>query len=149
MEIKKFLNEDEAHEEANMMRIKAGADPGSKEFLKEFQGPKTKEEYDKALAVVEEIKQMVGKKEPMTQKVFSEISRLAIQSGYGVLMVIAELTRAKAEGKTADEIYQKKNDMLRKIDSASAKLKELQAQANDLGEFDSMHEEVFKDEVEK
>ena len=63
-----------AHDETNMVRAKLHLSP-EESYLK----PKTGEEYDEALAVVEAIKRM-AEAEPLSEKVLYEIARLATKS---------------------------------------------------------------------
>ncbi len=129
-----LLNKDEAHEEANMMNVKLGVDTyfGG---MREKNGRKpTAEDYDKALEVVEQMKKM-AEEEPLTEKVFSKISRLAVKVGFGiaeVFVVMAAPGAAMVTG-TATKLEYKKEDVLKKLEDASTKLRELKAEAEEFG----------------
>lgn len=128
---KQPLIKDEAHEEANMMKVEAGY---GGMVLAGFSEPRTAAQYDAALLVVEEIKQM-AEEEPLTRKVLSNIARLAVKSGYGVLTIINILGLIDFQ---ADQVMidNDREQVLEKIKDASARLKELKDEAMKLGEYE-------------
>jgi len=149
-EIEKFnkthLNEDEAHEKANMMRVVASEAPEYSEFKK----PKTKEEFDSALEALEQLKKMV-EEEPVAQKILGQIARLSIISGYTAWDVMRQISSGSAFSKHRNDTYEetldfnaeaseKRNVALRSIESASSKLKSLRNDADDLANT----EKIFK-----
>lgn len=132
------LKKDEAHDEANMIRSELKVD--SVLFGRMWKDgrltekPKA-EDYDRALEVVEEIK-LMAEKEPLVQKALIDISRLAVKSGYGVLEVFSALSSG-ISGDSTKDIYQDKLEVLKKIESASARLKSLRAGAKEFGESEN------------
>lgn len=112
------LNEKEAHEEAAMMKSILRDEPTHDDYIM----PRTAEEYDRALFVVEQIKRM-AEEEPLTEKVFCEIARLTAKSGYVVLGFLAYLNERILTNKE----FSDKENILRSLDDASKKLKDLKA----------------------
>jgi hypothetical protein len=107
------MSEEEAHEEANMVRAKIGVSPESGKVELRGEGPvqredrePTAEDYDKALAAVEELKR-VAEEEPNALKILNRVSN-AVETlvripGFGVAFLmrlshaLAVLTEALAE----------------------------------------------------
>lgn len=136
MEIKKPLSKNEAHDEANMMNVKLAEEPDWYNKVKRVNGeqkwsPKA-EDYDRALEVVEEVKKMV-EEEPLTEKVLTNIARLAVKSSFGVAEVFAAMAGISGVSGPAEMIYQKKIKILENLDDASKKLSDLKAKGKEFG----------------
>jgi len=125
------LNEAEAHEEANMMRVKLGVDP---EFgWKENGRMPTAEDYDRALKVVEKMKRM-AEKEPLTKKVLIELARLATKSAFGLYKGFAFIASGPWAGDiAAREAGREEEGVLNKLDDAASDLRKLKAEAEEFG----------------
>lgn len=129
------LNEEKAHEEANMMRVKLGIDPrfGWKMENGRHEGRPTAEDYDKALEVVEEMKS-IAEKEPLTKKVLLELARLATKSAFGVYKGFASIASGPWAGDTAvREIDRTEEGVLNEFDDAASELRKLRAEAEEFG----------------
>ena len=134
----------DAHEDANMMRVIASEAPEYSEFKK----PKTKEEFDNALETLEELKKMV-ENEPVAQKVLGQLARLAVISGYTAWDVMRQVNAGSAFSKHRNdtfeetmeyntEVSEKRDVVLRSIESVSSKLKSLRNDADNLANAEGL-----------
>jgi hypothetical protein len=131
-EIEKPLSKDEAHDEANMMNVKLKVDPRFGDIREKHGEKPTAEDYDKALEIVEQMKKM-AEEEPLTEKVFSGMSRLAVKAGFGTAEVFGAMAGIGGASGPAEMIDQKKIKVLENLEDASTKLKKLKAEAEEFG----------------
>jgi hypothetical protein len=144
--LKEKMPLEKAQEEANIMRVIASDE--NKSSLREFEKPRTKEEYDKALKVLEQLKQLI-KEEPAAEKILGEISRLSIISGYSILSVLDDIAQGSPlrylypkeyqnnPQKSTFEILDADDKALKRIENVSAKLKYLREKGNFLGDLEN------------
>ena len=135
------LNVDEAHEEANMMKVLARANHDQHENILASEKPAdwnmetknlTAEDYDKALEVVEEMKKMV-EEEPLTEKVIFKLARLSAKSVYGFQKLLTHLSTLPDSFIATGGIIREENETLKKLNDASSELQKLKAEAEKWG----------------
>jgi hypothetical protein len=141
------MSEEEAHEEANMVRAKIGVSPESGKVELRGEGPvqredrePTAEDYDKALAAVEELKR-VAEEEPNALKILNRVSN-AVETlvripGFGVAFLM-RLSHALAgvEPGGPKERWKRSavlTEALAEFDDAESQLRRLKAKGEQFG----------------
>jgi hypothetical protein len=145
MSVEKFrpMSEEEAHEEANMLRARLGVSPESGKVegpdQREDRQP-TAEDYDKALAAVEELKR-VAEEEPNALKILNRMTNameaLIRIPGFGVAF-LARLSHALAGSEPGGPKERWKRsaaltDALAEFDDAESQLRRLKAKGERFG----------------
>ena len=133
---KEQLGPEEAQEEANMMRAKAGVRPETgKTHRSDKYDPKGREtlpeDYDKALEVVEEMKQLAAN-EPSAEKVVLQLGRVVEKTRYivvGLLKLPAGILEAVSGGLVEESFDIKHEDLMKRLESASKQLRDLKKEA--------------------
>lgn len=115
------MDSNEAHEEANLIRAKAGVSPETAKMPDPedgFMRKATPEDYDEALKVVEEMKQL-AEDEPAAEKMMMLIGRVAERTRDGAMVLLRTFAMpwggdSKAE-KTHDAIMARLTDASKEI----------------------------------
>ena len=116
------LKKEEAQEKANMM--KAVAEKASSKSEEKL----SKEDYDRALEVVEEIKKM-AEKEPTTEKILFKLSRLVTKSAYGVQICLTYLSTLPDKFIATSGLIEDRDKTLEKFNDATLELQRLKNEA--------------------
>src|ERR1039458_916462 len=87
------LSEDEAHDEANLIKAEAGVSPMTGKISEEWEElygegrEPTAEEYDKALEAIEELKSLV-ESEPTSDKILRVMKTIAEKTRFGLMIAL-------------------------------------------------------------
>ena len=137
------LSEEAAHEEANMVRAKLGVSPETGKIegldMREDHEP-TAEDYDKALAAVEELKR-IAEEEPASLKVMAKVSNamemLVRIPGLGVMFLTRVSHALIGPEPGGPKERWKRNevltDLVKEFDDAESQLRRLKAKGERFG----------------
>ena len=146
------LTKDEAHDEANMVRAKAGVRPGSSgnritnpdryDYRWDSRNA-TKEDYDQAFAVINQLKE-AAKDEPTYQKVAAQIMRVAARPVQDFLHSLDVLASGPSIRKDVENWHEKR---LKTFEDAEKRLRDMQKPGEKFGKEElSWNRDVTKAE---
>jgi hypothetical protein len=133
------LTKDEAHDEANMMRVKLGVFPRNSRiatdgnFASLYEGERpSSEEYESAFKIIEQLKQ-AAKDEPTYQKVAAQIMRIAARPVQELLHRM-DFVDSENSVKNVEKWHEER---LKTFEDAEKRLKDLQKSGKLFGELES------------
>jgi hypothetical protein len=131
------LNENEAHDEANLIKAEAGVSPMTGKISEEWEElygegrEATVEEYDEALKAIEELKSIV-ESEPASDKILRVMKTIAEKTKFGLMIALDYIPTGKPVDMVTPQMERDHQETVKGLEGAVGQLKELKKKAEEL-----------------